>query len=130
MRRDMDLIRAIVLKLESWELRPGAIVICNDIENDFPISGYTADQVSYHFNLIAESGWIETGGRNPTSRSFTFRSLTSKGHDFADSVRDDKIWSTTKEGALKAGGFTLELLGNIAKGLIKTQLEKHTGIEL
>lgn len=130
MRRDMDLIRAIVLKLESWELRPGAIIVSNDIENDFPINGYTADQISYHFNLIAENDWIDTGGRNPTGRSFTFRRLTSKGHDFADSVRDDKIWATTKEGALKAGGFTLELLGNIAKGLVKKQLEKHTGIEL
>lgn len=130
MQRDMDLIRAIILKLESWELNPGAIMVSHDIENDFQVDGYTAHQISYHFNLIAENGWIDTAGRNPTSRGFTFRSLTSKGHDFADSVRDDKIWATTKEGALKAGGFTLELLGSLAKGLVKKQLEKHTGIEL
>lgn len=130
MQRDMDLIRSIVLKLESWELRPGAIIIVQDIESDFPIDGYTAHQIGYHFNLIAEVGWVDTAGRNPTSRSFTFRSLTSRGHDFADSVRDDKIWTATKDGALKAGGYSLELLGNLAKGFLKKQIEKHTGIEM
>lgn len=130
MKRDMDLIRALVLRLESWDLGPGAIIIVNDIEKDFPIDGYTGHQISYHFNLIADDGWIDTGGRKPTSRSFSFRALTSRGHDFADSVRDDKVWASTKSGALKAGGFTLELLADLAKGLVKKQLEKHTGIEL
>lgn len=105
-------------------------MVVSDIEKDFPIDGYTAHQIIYHFNLIVGNDWLDTAGRNPSSISFTFRGLTSKGHDFADSVRDDKIWATTKEGALKAGGFTLELLGSIAKGLVKKQLEKHTGIEL
>lgn len=130
MQRNMDLIRAIVLKLESWDLGPGAIIIVSDIEKDFPIDGYTAHEISYHFNLIAEVGWVDTGGRNPSSRSFTFRSLTSKGHDFADSVRDDKVWAVTKDGAVKAGGYSLELLGSLAKGLLKKQIEKHTGIDL
>lgn len=53
MQRDMDLIRSIVLKLESWELRPGAVIIVQYIESDFPIDGYTAHQIDYHFNLIA-----------------------------------------------------------------------------
>lgn len=130
MRRDMDLIRTIILKLESLDLKPGAIIICHNIDKDFPITGYNSNQIAYHFNLIAEDGLIDTGGRNPNSRSFTFRGLTTKGHDFADSVRDDKIWAAAKEGVLNAGGFTLELLGNLAKGLIRKKIEKHTGIEL
>ena len=46
------------------------------------------------------------------------------------SVRDDAVWRKTKEGALAAGGFTFELLASLAKGLVKKQIEKHTGIEL
>lgn len=130
MQRNMDLIRTIVLKLESWNLGPGAMVMVSDIEKDFPIDGYTAHEISYHIILISEVGWIKTGGRTPSSRSFTFQSLTSKGHDFADSVRDEKIWAVTKDGALKAGGYSLELLGSLAKGLLKKQIEKHTGIDL
>lgn len=125
----MDLIRAIVLKLESWELQSGTVLVITDIEKEFPIEGYTAEQIRYHTNLIVNDGWIDSGGSSLLSL-LTFRSLTSLGHDFADSVRDDKIWAMTKDGALKAGGFTLELLMNVAKGLVKTQLEKYTGIEL
>jgi hypothetical protein len=36
----------------------------------------------------------------------------------------------TKNGALNAGGFTLDLLGKLAKGFAKKQLAKHTGTEL
>jgi Hypothetical protein (DUF2513) len=52
------------------------------------------------------------------------------GHDFVDSVRDDSIWREAKDGAKKAGGFSLELLGALAKGLLKKKIEQHTGVEI
>jgi hypothetical protein len=64
------------------------------------------------------------------SLSITFAGLTWAGHDFLDSVRDSEIWRATKEGAQKAGGFSLELLAALAKGLIKKKIEQHTGIQL
>jgi hypothetical protein len=48
-----------------------------------------------------------------------FRRLTWFGHDFLDSVRDPAIWKATKEGAAKIGGFSVHLLGALAKGLIR-----------
>jgi hypothetical protein len=30
----------------------------------------------------------------------------------------------------KAGGFSLELLGDLAKGLLKKKIEDHTGVQL
>ncbi|WP_082113914.1 DUF2513 domain-containing protein [Kiloniella litopenaei] len=56
--------------------------------------------------------------------------ITSKGHDFIDSVRDPKIWAKTKKGVLEAGGFSIELLSDLAKGLIKQQISKATGVDL
>ena len=52
------------------------------------------------------------------------------GHDFIDSVRDPETWKKTKAGAAAAGGFTFDLVKDLAKGLVKKQIEKHTGIEL
>ncbi|WP_258366769.1 hypothetical protein [Burkholderia vietnamiensis] len=40
------------------------------------------------------------------------------------------MWAKTKAGALAAGGFTVELLGDLAKGFIKKQIEDRTGIKL
>ena len=56
--------------------------------------------------------------------------LTWDGCDFLDSVRDDEIWRQTKDGVTKAGGFSLDLMKALAKGLIKKQIETHTGVEL
>ncbi|NMY92821.1 DUF2513 domain-containing protein [Pseudomonas oryzihabitans] len=130
MRRDMDLIRSIMLKLEAWEKSPDAIFVVQDIENDFPIDGYTRDEIVYHYKLIADNGWVDTAGPMRHYRVITFRALTTAGHDFVDSVRDEEVWVMTRDGAKKAGAFTLELLGQLAKGFAKKQIEKHTGIEL
>ncbi len=59
-----------------------------------------------------------------------FRCLTWEGHDFLDSVRDPKIWAKTKDGALAAGGFTVDLLKDLAKGFVKKQIEERTGVTL
>lgn len=59
-----------------------------------------------------------------------FRCLTWEGHNFLDSARDEGIWREAKEDATKAGGISLELIGALAKGLIKKKIEQHTGVEI
>ena len=57
--------------------------------------------------------------------------MTSAGHDYLDAIRDPKRWKRVKEEAAGVGGAVgLELLKKLAVGMLKTQLEKHTGIEL
>ncbi len=126
MKRDMDLIRSLVLTLEGLDLRAGGVATL-DAEKIAP-AGISRAEVLYHWKLLVDAGWIDTGGRAPLN-GLSFRALTWEGHDFADAVRDDAIWAMTKEGALKAKGFTIGLLGDLAKGFAKTQLAKHTGIE-
>ncbi len=124
MKRDLDVIRNILLQIET-----------NDIGNrqwvkiSIPEIGEAVLQE--HLFLAWESGFIEGNDVSSlSSRGFKPRRLTPAGHDFLDSVRDPEIWKKTKEGANAAGGFTLELLGDIAKGFIKTQLKKQTGVEI
>lgn len=129
MQRDMDLIRALILKLEALPMRPGGIVHITAADEEVAIPGKTIEEIDYHLSQIENSGYIDTGGVNPME-GIGFRCLTGAGHDFADSVRDDAIWREAKEGAKKAGGFSLELLGALAKGLLKKKIEQHTGVEI
>jgi Hypothetical protein (DUF2513) len=62
--------------------------------------------------------------------SYVINGLTWAGHDFLDSIRDPKIWEKTKKGAEAAGGFTVDLLKDLAKGLVKKQIEEYTGVKL
>ena len=78
--------------------------------------------------LLSEAGFIDctryAGG------DFGYKGLTWAGHDFLDSVRDPEVWSKTKKGAMAAGGFTVDLLKDLAKGLVRKQIEDRTGVTL
>ncbi|MFJ4606554.1 DUF2513 domain-containing protein [Pseudomonas atacamensis] len=131
MPRNPDLIRLLMLELEGLDKSAGSIAMLN-YQTDLIIPGYESDAVYYHIDQILQSGWVDTaGGRGLTaSGQFSYRALTPKGHDFIDSVRDDAIWALTKKGATAAGGFTLDTLAALGKGLLKKQIERITGIEL
>lgn len=56
--------------------------------------------------------------------------LTWHGHEFLDAIRDPEVWKKTKNGALAAGGFTFDLLKELAKGYLKKQIADRTGVEI
>lgn len=125
MKRDMDLVREILLHAEA--LSSGYV-------NDVPeLEGYTEEQVGYHIYLMEKAGLVDAADSSTLesdSPSAILLNVTWQGHDFLDSIRDPEIWKQTKEVARRAGGFSFELLGDLAKGLLKTQIEKYTGLKL
>jgi hypothetical protein len=124
MKRDMDILRDLLLKIEeapgkvSWK----AIVDGTDEEQKNKLQ---------HLKLAAEAGLINGVILN-TMQHWIIENieLTWEGHDFIDSIRDSEVWKKTKNGAAAAGGFTVGLLKDLAKGLIKKQIEEHTGVKL
>jgi hypothetical protein len=127
-KRNMDLIRALLLKLEAMDLPVGSVSHFHSHDEEVQIEGYTPDEIEYHAKLLTEAGLIEPG--RGAMEGFMFRSLTWAGHDFADSVRNSDIWEKTKKGAAAAGGFTFDLLIDLAKGFVKKQIEDRTGVKL
>ena len=129
MKRDMDTVREILLRLEALETPVGSAHFLSVFEEPLATAGDSPDSVAYHMRLLMDAGFIDQT-KTQGAQDFGLRGLTWQGHDFLDSTRDPEIWRQTKEGASKAGGFTVELLADLAKGLIKTQIEKYTGIKL
>ena len=121
MRRDMDVVRKIVLAVSSAS---GQV---NSVE------GVSDEDFASHAQLLEEAGLVEAAlsppGKRIATMAMIFR-LTWAGHEFADSVRDPEIWAKTKKGAEAAGGFTVDLLKDLAKGFIKKQIEEYTGVKL
>lgn len=127
MLRDMELMRALLLRLEViGEDRYGVYVYTSE---DIQIDGYSWGQVMYHFELAAEAGLVEMGG-SAFMGKLVFKRLTWAGHDFVDAVRDNDIWNRTRKGALAAGGVSFDLVKDLAKGLIRKKVEELTGIDL
>lgn len=127
MRRDMDLIRALLLKFEQLHQTIGTILLELDAE-ELQFDGHAPLVVAAHIKMMAEGGLIDA---KVTGQGATMlNAITWSGYDFLDSVRDDRIWAKTKEGLTQAGGFTVDLAKALAKGLVKKQLERLTGVSV
>jgi hypothetical protein len=50
MKRDMDLIRELMLKLEALSLRPGAVAVLTPDAPEIAVDGYDADEIDYHLS--------------------------------------------------------------------------------
>lgn len=126
LKRDMDLVRDLLLQIEEFDQGLGG-----DVEIE--AAGHEPQVVAEHLRLLIEARLIE--GDTVPDDQYAFDHivpirLTWSGHDFLESVRDPEIWKKTKEGALSAKGFTLDLLQDLAKGFLKKQIEERTGIAL
>lgn len=125
MQRDMDLIRKLLLQLETVEFRLGSFAIVAP-----EIEGYNVNQIDYHLNLMFGAGFLNGSDSNQLATGIAFRGLTWEGHEFLESIRDDEVWKKTKGGLQSAGGFTIDLLKDLAKGFLRKQIEEKTGITL
>ncbi|WP_256701311.1 DUF2513 domain-containing protein [Caballeronia sordidicola] len=122
----MDLIRELMLKLESLPMEYGDNV---HIAPDTPavhVEGYSFSQLAYHLDLIVQAGFTERSKSHPTI-GFMFKGLSWSGHDFLDSVRSPDVWDKTKKVASAAGGFTVDLLVATAKTYLETKIKGLIG---
>jgi hypothetical protein len=118
MKRDMDLVRQIVFKLEDNEH--------GRAPRRLTIEGYTEEQIGYHVHLMVEAGLLKgakTSHMGSPSPSAIPTSLTWEGHEFADAARSDTVWnrakSTIKDKVGSVGiGVMVEVLKQHAKQLL------------
>ena len=130
MKRDMDLIRELLLKLEALPIGPGRLVGIRASEPELAVDGFTADDISHHLWMLIDAGFLQVEGRGfNMSGELLFRGITWSGHEFIGTIRDREIWQKTKEAAKKGGTEAIEFVWEIAKAIGKNELKKRTGLE-
>ena len=124
MQRNMDLIRNLMLALEAMPMEMGDSV---EVAPGYPqiaqVKGADAE-IEYHLDLLRSAGFLHCTRGQPMI-GVMIKGLTWTGHDFVDSVRSEDTWTKTKSVAHKAGGWTVSLLIDIAKSVIKAEVGKH-----
>ena len=116
MKRDMDLIRDILLEVEAAEAG-------NSIE--FLHSGgfkHSHPAVTEHVALLEEEGLIDA--QILPEHIYRIRRLTMAGHDWLDAARDPGIWDRAKERLAKVGmkGAELSFVKEILLDIIRKSL--------
>lgn len=114
MKRDMELCRKILLEIEEFPT--------NEKIDNLEIDGYSDEQVSYHCKLLQEAELISDYKVDrfiDGTSIFRVGSLTWKGHDFLDKIREDTVWDKTKA-TIKAKGLPmiLDVIKEVASAVI------------
>ncbi len=105
MKRDMDLIRKILLITESDShgFAP---------QKPMEIDGYTQEEIGYHIHLLGEADLakvINMTFDQSDSPSAQMLNLTWNGHEFLDSSHDNHIWNQAKDAISKLGGASIQI---------------------
>jgi hypothetical protein len=124
MKRDMDLIRKILLQIEESE--------SSDIPKDLSIEGYTREQIKHHLKLLSDRKFItpeysEVRELGSVSTSGTEdnrpRRLTDEAYDFLDAIRSENVWKKTKDSITKnGGGFVLGVVKDLATSILRKEM--------
>jgi Hypothetical protein (DUF2513) len=131
MKRDMDLIRELLLKLEALPIPSIGFRMIQPDEAEVQVEGYTVEQIDYHLSLLEQANLISAGGLDVLGMKIgpgtAFRSLSWAGHDFLDSVRSPDVWEKTRKVAAAAGGLTIDLLMATAKTYLEVKVKGLIG---
>jgi hypothetical protein len=93
MKRDMELVRLVLIELETGEPPP-------------ELSNYPQRQVFYHYKLLADAGLIVAGfvdDDDDIPISVGWARMTWAGHDFLAATNNSKLWAFTRDHILKPG---------------------------
>ena len=119
MKRDMELVRKILLKIEEEYISTALY--------DIEIDGYDMETVAYHCKIMHEAGLISAYKAQYASDaiySFGVGSLTWQGNDYLDGIRDDTIWHKTKETIVKKGlPLVIDTIKTISTAFISAAAE-------
>ena len=120
MKRDMDLVRDILLAVEEHDddrFRP--------LELDIP--DRPQPEVSYHVMLLADAGLIDAADlSSPNRLDWRPRRLTWAGHEFLEVARNNSIWSRAKQRVTQStDGLAFDLLKSVLLALAKESLGGH-----
>jgi hypothetical protein len=121
-KRDMELIRKILIQVESW---PNVEQRCVELPE------YDRHIVVRHVEMLCAAGFIEPfDSRRPATGFIVVKDLSWDGHEFLDSVRNDSVWGKVKEelSAAQLLSAPLELVKYTAIEVGKTFIKQHLGI--
>lgn len=116
MKRDMDLIREILLTIEA--------------EGDPELPGlpelpsWSAERVVYHVRLLREAGLVNAVDASTLDgEDYIQVGMSWGGHEFLEKVRDSEVWIKTKASAAKVGSFSISLIAELAKAALLSKAQ-------
>ncbi len=122
MKRDLDLVRQLMLQIEALPAAPPVQYRMSEIEDPVLLA---------HLEMLIEAGLVN--GRISRSQGargdvISVSGLTWQGHEWVEMVRGQSLWNEVKSAVLDGGGvLTFELARAMATKLLRARLALPPG---
>lgn len=121
LKRNWEIIRAILLNLEDTSSPIAALTPDKMPE-------YPEQEVAYNMRLLDQGGYVK--GNFVVSHSgdgaicaAIVKQITNSGHDLLDTIRNDSVWSKTKDTFESKGlDMTIDLVISVGKKIMESIL--------
>ena len=122
LKLNKDCIRDLLLYLEKNLDNKSDIQVRNITLND-----YSNEELMYTAEKLIEAQFINAVNKWDITDSHIISviSLTYKGHEFLDTIRDNIVWSKTKSFLSKFTSTSIGLISNVASEVLAKMIENH-----
>jgi hypothetical protein len=116
-KRDLDLVRQILLQIEALPAGPAAQYRMSEIEDPVLLA---------HLELLIDAALVNGKiARSHGARGdvISVQGLTWQGHEWIEMMRSQSVWNETKSTVLEQGGaLTFDLTSAVAAKLLRARL--------
>lgn len=119
MKLNNDCIRDILLYVEKNTTYEYPFASAEDLISR--LTQYDKDTINYHIRKAHQGDLIDAiNYRDGVPLDISF--LSWKGHEYIDTIRDDKVWEKLKDSTKDIASVSLPLLVKLAEDVIKSFL--------
>ena len=124
MKRDMDLVRDILLMVER-------------AERALPVGAFydlraSRELVDYHLELLIAHGFLDGtlhGSWGSRVIGGSIDGLTWDGQDFLEAVRDDGVWGSVRRAVRDTvGSTTFDVTKSVSVAVAESMIKSHLGV--
>lgn len=132
MKRDLDLIRKIILDVEALPAGATTFAVNQQYRSKtFPSVDESIDDAVLleHVRMLIDGGYIRGKYYQTLSdgADCSVDDLTWEGHEFAANIRSDRVWDRTKGLLRKFGGsVSMDLVSSFAKQAVRQGIDSLT----
>jgi hypothetical protein len=128
MKRDMDLVRELLLKISDAPEHPNFADIIPGHKEGTP----EYELAAYHMHMLTEEAGLVHGIDvcSQDGDDWLELRLTWQGNNFLENIRDQTVWEKTKAGAQKLGGASWDVIVELAKSYVKAEAKRRLGLHL
>lgn len=135
MELKQDCVRLILIGLENQKIEMMYSGFSEDqLVKAFSNDTFSDDDVRYTLYQLANGGMISAKPAIAPNKlgikQLQVFDITWKGHEFLDTIRDDKVWSKTKKVVSTFSSVSLGILQTIASKVIVGLIKEQTGLPL